>query len=215
MRAFILAAGTGSRLGLGIPKALLVIDGQTLLERQVGWFRKRGLDVTVVVGYKAANVMAAIGAAASFVFNERYRKTGSLYSLQLGSTLFPSDEGALVSYADVFMEESIVQAVLEREDGVVVTKGYDGRGTRLYLEGEKIVSVSEATQPDPGGVSFAGVARLSAKTLARIPEVRDFEKTSATFSFIGCSAVYADGYAVNVNRMNDLEYILAKKGGDP
>ena len=56
MRAIILAAGSGLRLGqhtLDIPKALVDINGKSILERQISLLRKHGVDeISVVTGYK-------------------------------------------------------------------------------------------------------------------------------------------------------------------
>ena len=56
MRAIILAAGSGSRLGqhtLDIPKALVDINGKSILERQISLLKKQGVDeISVVTGYK-------------------------------------------------------------------------------------------------------------------------------------------------------------------
>ena len=52
MKAIIVAAGTGSRIGeLGkdTPKSLLNVNGQSILERQISVFKKLGIsDITVI-----------------------------------------------------------------------------------------------------------------------------------------------------------------------
>ena len=58
--ALLLAAGSGERLG-GQPKALLRIDGEPLVRRQVRLLSAAGLeDVVVVVGARAAQARAAL-----------------------------------------------------------------------------------------------------------------------------------------------------------
>lgn len=55
--AIILAAGTSSRfipLSLLTPKALLTVNGEILIERQIRQLQDAGVnDITIVVGYKA------------------------------------------------------------------------------------------------------------------------------------------------------------------
>jgi 2-C-methyl-D-erythritol 4-phosphate cytidylyltransferase len=62
--AVVLAAGHGSRLGLG-PKAWLVLDGRTLLERAVATMRKVAAHITVGVAVedleRARSVVGADG----------------------------------------------------------------------------------------------------------------------------------------------------------
>ena len=60
MKAVILSAGQGKRLlplTAGVPKCILPINGQSLLEWQLDELVKCGIDqVTVVVGYEAQQV---------------------------------------------------------------------------------------------------------------------------------------------------------------
>ena len=56
MRAIILAAGSGLRLNQhtkDIPKALLDLNGKSILERQISLLREYGInEIFVVTGYK-------------------------------------------------------------------------------------------------------------------------------------------------------------------
>ena len=55
MKAIILAAGLGSRLGKfgeNIPKGLIIINGKTLIQRQIEIFHNCGInDITVITGH--------------------------------------------------------------------------------------------------------------------------------------------------------------------
>ncbi len=65
LQALILAAGVGRRLNGStgpLPKALLPFGGRTLLARHILALRACGVqDVTVVAGFEAAQVEAALG----------------------------------------------------------------------------------------------------------------------------------------------------------
>ncbi|QDG49375.1 nucleotidyltransferase family protein [Persicimonas caeni] len=58
-RAIILAAGASTRMGR--PKALLRVDGQTLLERAVEQARKAGAEPLVVLGADAERIRPHVG----------------------------------------------------------------------------------------------------------------------------------------------------------
>ena len=64
MKALILAAGVGQRLGEaadGRPKALLTFGGKTLLRRHVELLAAAGVDEVVIgVGYRAAAIEAEL-----------------------------------------------------------------------------------------------------------------------------------------------------------
>ena len=60
MRVIILAAGIGKRLGntIRLPKCLIEINGETLLERYLKILFHYGLkDITLVVGYQQAKII--------------------------------------------------------------------------------------------------------------------------------------------------------------
>lgn len=89
MQAVILAAGSGSRLNgvsNGLPKCLLPIGEQTLIEHQLEALSDAGIgQILIVAGYKADEVRKVVGNRATFIENDRYAETNSLFSLSLAS----------------------------------------------------------------------------------------------------------------------------------
>lgn len=86
-RVVIAAAGLGSRLGHGIPKCLVEVNGQTVIERQLKLLAPIG-DIRVVVGYMEQAVIDAvrrINEDVIFVRNPRYRETTTQDSYALGA----------------------------------------------------------------------------------------------------------------------------------
>ncbi len=83
----ISAAGMGTRLGLGCTKALVEIEGKTLIERQLEILKDYD-DIRVVVGYQAEKVIEVVNSIrkdVTFVFNHDYRNTGTGASFSLGA----------------------------------------------------------------------------------------------------------------------------------
>lgn len=83
----ISAAGMGTRLGLGCTKALVEIEGKTLIERQLEILKDYD-DIRVVVGYQAEKVIEVVNSVRKdvmFVFNHDYRSTGTGASFSLGA----------------------------------------------------------------------------------------------------------------------------------
>ena len=84
MRAIILAAGSGLRLGEStqdIPKALVNINGKSILERQISLLKEYGInEIFVVTGYKREkHVLKNI----EYIFNARYSETEQLTSMMV------------------------------------------------------------------------------------------------------------------------------------
>ena len=83
----ISCAGMGTRLGLGCTKALVEIEGKTLIERQLEILKDYD-DIRIVVGYQAEQVIDVVNAIRKdvlFVFNHDYRNTGTGASFTLGA----------------------------------------------------------------------------------------------------------------------------------
>jgi len=81
----ICSAGSGKRLGLNIPKALLDIDGKPFIVRQLETLTM-ATDVRVVVGFKADEVADAIHKYRDDItiyFNSNYENTNVAYSFSL------------------------------------------------------------------------------------------------------------------------------------
>lgn len=82
----ISCAGMGTRLGIGTTKALIDIDGKPLIARQLENLPE-DIDVRIVVGYQAENVMAVVRQYrqdVTFVFNHEYKTTGTGASFSKG-----------------------------------------------------------------------------------------------------------------------------------
>lgn len=117
-----MAAGAGRRMG-GRPKALLQLDGQALIARQIGLLRGAGIRrMVVVLGHHAALMaveLQALNAALSpdgalrWVVNPT-PDAGPGSSLRAGLTAVPSDvSGVLVALADQpLLQAGDVSAVL-------------------------------------------------------------------------------------------------------
>ena len=90
MKAVILAAGMGSRLRpltRELPKGLIEIAGKSLLEYSLEALKENGIrEVILVIGFLARRIEQELGGEygslkITYVFNEEYSHTGSMYSL--------------------------------------------------------------------------------------------------------------------------------------
>ena len=91
MKAIILAAGRGTRLGALTeerPKCLLDIGGTCLLAEQLRRLEAAGIDdVIVVAGHRAERVAAFLRGRCRMIVNPRYAETNAIYSLWLAREL--------------------------------------------------------------------------------------------------------------------------------
>lgn len=84
----IAAAGMGQRIGLGLPKCMIEIDGQTILTRLINTLRPHVSVIHLVVGYREEMVIeycAIHHRDIVLVRNPNFRCTNTADSLSLGA----------------------------------------------------------------------------------------------------------------------------------
>lgn len=144
MKAIILAAGMGTRLGLkSIPKCLLEIKGETILKRQVNILHSVGVeDVWVVIGRGAEcwteeNIEAVaqiVGDRAHVVVNPVSAITQSTHSLYLALQESGEEDSLLILDGDLVFEPVVIQAVLDLGKTAIVTQQTKARGSRVLMK---------------------------------------------------------------------------------
>lgn len=119
MKAIILAAGVGQRLGEisgGMPKSLLQFDGVSLLHRHISILEKLGIEeVLVVTGYKKEEISTALsGIRSSIVIDTVYNpdfESGSVISLYAAQAILETADEFLLMDADVLYHPDILQTL--------------------------------------------------------------------------------------------------------
>jgi choline kinase len=123
-RAVILAAGNGTRMGrltADRPKALLDVDGRTLIDRELDALASFGIvDVTVVIGYQQQRLREHLGRRVRFIENARYRETNSLFSLSLAREEL--QQGAVILNSDLLVSSDLLARLIKApvEDAVLI-----------------------------------------------------------------------------------------------
>src|SRR6201987_4388825 len=111
MRAVILGAGRGSRMGSiceGRPKCLVELEGKPLIERQIAALRRGGVDeIGVVRGYRAEMIDFP---GLSYFANVRWPETNMVMSLAAATSWLRSGP-VIVSYADIFYRSELVRGL--------------------------------------------------------------------------------------------------------
>jgi L-glutamine-phosphate cytidylyltransferase len=130
MRAVILAAGRGSRMGhLGDdrPKCLVELEGESLIERQIAALRRGGVDeIGVVRGYRAEMIDFP---GLTYFTNMRWAETNMLVSLTAAATWLRAGP-VIVSYADIFYRNDLVRGLADAPGDLVIS--YDRAWRRLW-----------------------------------------------------------------------------------
>lgn len=141
MKAIILAAGRGSRMGhltQDQPKCLIKFQGKSLLETQVNLFRKLGIiDITLVKGY--LHHLIDLDGLRYYIDPDQYNMVHTLFYAEK-----ELNEDVIISYADILFEESVVLKLLrDKEDISVIVdlkwkKYFTARFENPYSEAESL-----------------------------------------------------------------------------
>lgn len=132
MRAIILAAGRGSRLGDLTdhqPKCLTSIAGRRLLDWQIAALADAGIrDVTVVRGYRSDCLSAP---TYTTLDNPRWSETNMVATLKCASALL-EEAPCLVLYADIVYHPDHVRALTAAAGEIIVA--YDTHWLDLWRQ---------------------------------------------------------------------------------
>ncbi len=113
--AVIAAAGLGSRLGLGLPKAMLEIEGRTVLSRLIDALEPLVPRIHVVVGYREELIIehcARHHRSVVIVRNPLFRTTNTARSVTIGARGF--GEKVLFLDGDLVVSPSSLASFVER-----------------------------------------------------------------------------------------------------
>jgi len=160
MRAILLAAGRGIRLGpLGFerPKCLLPFGGKSLLLRHIECLRGLGVDeIVLAVGYREADVRAELDAARAqprptTVTNPRFER-GSVVSLWSVRDALCAGGDVLLMDADVLYDESILARLVQGSGNLfLMDRKFDDTGqeaVKLCLRDGVAVEFRKRLAPD-------------------------------------------------------------------
>ena len=176
MEGFILAAGLGTRLRPltnDRPKALVEVDGVTLLERTIRRLEEAGIrHIVVNVHHFADKVIDFVNThtwqARTDISDERDLLLDTGGALKHAAPLFSGREEVLVHNVDILSDIDL-QAVERhhRSEGNLVTLCVSRRQTkRLLAFDERGLLVGRADE----GLAFSGISIVSPELFALLPE---------------------------------------------
>jgi L-glutamine-phosphate cytidylyltransferase len=183
MRGIILAAGKGSRLNGTAgdsPKCLVKAGGMTLIERQIRALRHAGVnDIAVVVGCQAEQVRRACGQDITYVENEKYAQTNSMYSLWMARPLL--FEGFVVLNCDVLFHPVLLRDLLTSRHENALLLAYREADQPTFGDEEMKVRVrcgrvremSKQMHPDDADGENLGIVKFGPRGARELVEIMD------------------------------------------
>ena len=130
MKAIILAAGRGSRMGNltdESPKCLLEIYGKPLIKHQIEAITEAGIrEIAIVTGYKNELL---IPYGTHHFHNIKWEVTNMVYSLMCAKEWLDTSD-CIVSYSDIYYSSKIIKDLVKCSDDIAIA--YDPNWLELW-----------------------------------------------------------------------------------
>lgn len=229
MKAVILAAGMGVRLHpltYKIPKGLIEIDGKTLLEYSLNNLSLFGINsVIIVTGYLEEMIQEKIGNSfngmnITYVTNEIYSKSGSMYSFSRAKDII--DENILLLESDLLYDPKAIEVVRDSkiEDLILVTD-LSGSGDEVFVcadENKRITALGKNIEIKNQIVGeLVGISKFSMRFLDILfkKAEEDYKAKQLNFHYEECVfATSTMGYPVYAQKCENLAWIEIDKEND-
>jgi L-glutamine-phosphate cytidylyltransferase len=140
MKAVIIAAGKGSRMGeftSDKPKCMLEIGGKTILENTISLLKSSGIsEIALITGYMADKIDRQ---DVHYYRNNDYKNNNILHSLMTAKDFF--DDDLLITYSDIWLEKEPVENIVKYDSDLVLSIDTDWE---QYYEGRTDHPVTQA-----------------------------------------------------------------------
>ncbi len=219
MRAVIIAAGTGSRLGeysKDKPKTLVEVSGTPILGYTLNSLIKEDItDIVIVTGYMGEKIKEFINKNyanklnVSYVHNDIYDKTNNIYSIYLAKNELVGSDFMLIN-SDVLFHEGILQALKRSEKrGVILSVDFTVKlgeeEMKVKIEGDTIVKISKKIPPEEADGEYIGLTRID-KDFSRV----FFESVERTIEEKGTGVFYEEAFQTMIDDGNEIHYESTK-----
>jgi bifunctional UDP-N-acetylglucosamine pyrophosphorylase/glucosamine-1-phosphate N-acetyltransferase len=159
MKAVVLAAGLGKRLGsitVDKPKVLVKVGEKTLIEHNLEKLSKLGINqVALVVGYKGEMVREVLGDTVTYF--PQAEQLGTAHAFYCARD-FVDEPFFLAVNGDMFFTDTLKNFIRLRPPAIAVYRVEDSsRYGRLEIKDGKLVSVKEKAVEKTQGFINAGV----------------------------------------------------------
>jgi len=202
LQAVILAAGMGKRLGFmtkNPPKGLVEIGEKSLLEYSLGALKGNGIvDVVIVIGFSGESIRRKFGTEyqglqISYVVNEQYSKTGSMYSFSKAKEHIDGD--IILLESDLLYDPEAVKITLDSDytDSILVTE-LSGSGDEVYIctdNNQRIIDLGKNIADENKKKAIGELVGISRFSRAFLDELfkkaqEDYKKGELTYHYEEC-----------------------------
>lgn len=175
MKAIILAAGIGSRIGKRFPKSLIKLsNNKSIFQNQVSILKANGIsEIIVVVGFKKEMIME-VDESVLYAYNPLFHVTNTSKSLLIAMKKLSDDEIIWLN-GDVCLEKKLIARIIKEEGNVIaVNTEACGEEEVKYRTGDDgMITEISKNVIDPEGEAI-GVNKITKSDFSKL--VRFLEK---------------------------------------
>ena len=176
MKAFIIAAGLGSRLRpftKNLPKNLVKIGNKTILDRQLEVLNSLNInDINLIVGYKRNKFE---NKKLKYFYNKEFKDNNILESLFCAKKSIKGN--CLISYSDIIFRKNVVEKLMRSKSNISIVvdtewkKNYKGRTQHPISQAENVFfnkklilrNIGKNLKEKESNGEFIGMLKLNSK----------------------------------------------------
>ncbi len=217
MRAIILAAGMGSRLGNltnKIPKALINLNEKPLLAYSMDVLIDNNIkDFIIVTGYKAYKIRRFIEENypkinVEFIHNAKYDETNNIYSLYLA--IKDLEEPYYILNSDIVYHPDIFKFLHKSENEnltitVDIRENLSREDMKVIIEGDRVKRISKKIDPKDAHGEYIGITKVPERA------VREFgDALNETMVIHGRGVFYEHAFQRLIDKGGIINYSPTK-----
>ena len=172
MKAIILAAGIGSRLGnltKNKPKCMLpILNNIPLIDYQIEKLKEFGIreqEIFIIGGYKIDILKEHLkDRLVNIIYNPKYREWNNIYSFYLIKDIINNKEDFILLNSDTFFHKEILKNLLETSqyNCIVIDtkKKLDTEEMKVMVKENKIIKFGKDIPPNKANGEYIGLAKF-------------------------------------------------------
>lgn len=204
VRAVVLAAGRGVRMGGAQPKTLIPLgEHEPILHYILSGLKRAGVeDLMVVTGFQPDKIQASVTerwGEATYVFNARYASWGNFHSVRVALDQSPGVDTMFVN-SDVVVHPNVFERVMSTRGDLVlaVQQRYDldEEDMRVRLDRDRVLAIGKDLPKRLSQGEFAGVSLLrplAASVYSDVASALEWDARTGLY--------YEDVYGVMLDRI--------------
>jgi len=227
MKALILAAGIGSRLGnltKNKPKSLLTLGDTTILEYQINLLlnvaKIKTSEIFVVGGHKFETLEPLKKIGINLIFNPHYKDYNNIYSFYLAKEYIQED--FILFNGDTLVHPKILEKVIKAEKGTYFVidnvKPLGEEEMKVLIKNNRILKFGKDINPKMANGEYIGIAKFDINDarviFEKLEELIEDQKTDIWYELginyvldeIVAMPIYTDGLPwIEIDTPEDYE----------